>query len=108
MASSGAAVVEIATPAVSVRAGKPHKQYTLVIPIDLQNDRILLGYKLRGFGQGKCMFHITPRAPLLSFPFQYILNLCQLPWLNLNLFLFDLNPKTVAREEENNDVDLIS
>ncbi|KAK6496685.1 hypothetical protein TWF481_001673 [Arthrobotrys musiformis] len=32
---------------------KRHKQYTLVIPLDLQRDRVLLGYKLRGFGQGK-------------------------------------------------------
>ncbi|EPS40099.1 hypothetical protein H072_6102 [Dactylellina haptotyla CBS 200.50] len=32
---------------------KVHKQYTLVIPLDLQRDRVLLGYKLRGFGQGK-------------------------------------------------------
>ncbi|KAK6539442.1 hypothetical protein TWF694_009666 [Orbilia ellipsospora] len=32
---------------------KTHKQYTLVIPLDLQRDRVLLGYKLRGFGQGK-------------------------------------------------------
>ncbi|KAK6522644.1 Nudix (Nucleoside diphosphate linked moiety X)-type motif 1 [Arthrobotrys megalospora] len=32
---------------------KRHKQYTLVIPLDLHGDRVLLGYKLRGFGQGK-------------------------------------------------------
>ncbi|KAK6344911.1 hypothetical protein TWF718_006862 [Orbilia javanica] len=32
---------------------KRHKQYTLVIPLDLQRDRVLLGYKLRGFGEGK-------------------------------------------------------
>ncbi|KAK6338884.1 hypothetical protein TWF696_009689 [Orbilia brochopaga] len=32
---------------------KQHKQYTLVIPLDLHHDRVLLGYKLRGFGQGK-------------------------------------------------------
>ncbi|KAJ6264473.1 hypothetical protein Dda_0619 [Drechslerella dactyloides] len=32
---------------------KQHKQYTLVIPLDLHRDRVLLGYKLRGFGQGK-------------------------------------------------------
>ena len=30
------------------------KLYTLVMPLDLENKRILLGYKKRGFGMGKC------------------------------------------------------
>lgn len=30
------------------------KLYTLIMPLDLENKRILLGYKKRGFGMGKC------------------------------------------------------
>ncbi|KAL7275262.1 hypothetical protein RUND412_001807 [Rhizina undulata] len=32
---------------------RPHKLYTLIVPVDVENRRVLLGYKKRGFGEGK-------------------------------------------------------
>ncbi|CUS15201.1 unnamed protein product [Tuber aestivum] len=38
---------------MSVYAPIKRKLYTLIMPLDLENKRILLGYKKRGFGMGK-------------------------------------------------------
>ena len=35
---------------------KPRKLYTLIYPVDLDAGRVILGYKRRGFGVGKCKF----------------------------------------------------
>lgn len=35
------------------------KLYTLIVPVDVDSQRILLGYKKRGFGEGKCRFAIS-------------------------------------------------
>ena len=35
---------------------KPRKLYTEIYPVDLDTGRVILGYKRRGFGVGKCMF----------------------------------------------------
>lgn len=32
---------------------RPRKVYTLILPVDVANRRVLLGYKKRGFGVGK-------------------------------------------------------
>ena len=49
---------------------KPRKLYTLIYPIDLDKGRVILGYKRRGFGVGKCMFQFL------------------LPWFNLVFLSF--------------------
>ena len=35
---------------------KPRKLYTLIYPIDFEKGTVVLGYKKRGFGVGKCMY----------------------------------------------------